>query len=167
MTDDPCLTNDSKKLRRIKLGSEDESLIGSNLAGSLADFASRHLDHRSNLKSSRDEISPEEERNLSGESIAVFFPGLLENGDVRAAEPATKYYHAAQIRAFLKKIEENTRETLKKFKGYKDGLPGETVSHTNIMIHLAPYSDDVQISAQLHNDVMRDQQILLESIIEA
>lgn len=104
---------------------------------------------------------------MSGESIAVFFPGLLENGDVRAAEPATKYYHAAQIRAFLKKIEENTRETLKKFKGYKDGLPGETVSHTNIMIHLAPYSDDVQISAQLHNDVMRDQQILLESIIEA
>ena len=35
------------------------------------------------------------------------------------------------------------------------------------MIHLASYSDDVQISAQLHNDVMRGQQILLESTIEA
>ena len=70
MTDDPCLTNDVKKIRRIKLDttvpvttifigpskkaffierSTDESLVGSNLADSLAEFAGRHLDHRGNL----------------------------------------------------------------------------------------------------------------------
>ena len=35
------------------------------------------------------------------------------------------------------------------------------------MTHLASYADDVQSSAQLHNDVMRGQQLLLESTIEA
>ena len=78
MTDDPCLINDGKKIRRIKLGttipatsvfigpskkaffierSNDESLVGSNLADSLAEFAGRHLDHRGNLQASGAEIS--------------------------------------------------------------------------------------------------------------
>ena len=65
ITDDPCLINNGKKKQRIKLGatvpatsifigpsknpiliesSTDESLVGSNLADSLAEFAGRHLE---------------------------------------------------------------------------------------------------------------------------